>query len=226
MNMPLSSQNRSGVSLEMIRSKLQSQFPDAHFRRGGGAERVPGWKTGIPGIDRLFAGGVIPFGQLIEITGGMSSGKTSLLMKMLSGEIQRGQVTYVDLSNMFYPDSATASGMDLGCILVVKPKTLAEALRTTELLLKHRMAGCIVIDLVEQVGSITHPAFHRLRTLTVRSSSTLFFLTEDNTDIIPPSMISIRLEVTRKDCRSVEVTVSRSRISVEGMHSEVPLYEP
>jgi hypothetical protein len=226
MNMQIPGQSSSGMSLEMIRSKLLSQFPDAHFRRDGGVDRVHGWKTGIPGIDRLFTGGAIPFGQLIEITGGMSSGKTSLILKVLSGEIQRGQVAYVDLSNMFYPDSAAASGIDLGCMLVVKPETLGEALRTTELLLKYRMAGCIVVDLVGQGGSIAVPAFHRLRTLTVRSSSTLFFLTEDNTGIIPPSMISIRFEVTRKDSKSVVVTVSRSRISVEGMRSEVPLYEP
>ncbi len=222
--MQIDHHNRPAGALEGIRSQLISKFPDAHIAGKGRLDSVSGWKSGVKEIDCLFNGGSIPFGQLIEITGGMSSGKTSLLMRMLSGEIQKGKVAYVDYSDMFFPDSAAASGIDFKYLLVIKPKSLAETLRTTELLLKHRMAGTIVIDLVEKGGAIAVPAFHRLRTLTVRSAATLFFLTEDNASLIPPSMISIRLVVERKDHGSITVTVSRSRISVEGMHAEVPLY--
>ncbi len=217
--------NRSADALESIRMKLRDRFPEAHLRSYANSGQVTGWKSGIPGIDRMFKTGCIPYGQLIEVTGGMASGKTSLLMRMLAGEIQQGRVAYVDLSDMFYPDAAVASGLDLKYLLVVKPKSLSEALRTAEHLLKYHIAGTIVIDLVGQGGTIEVPAFHRLRTLTVRSSSMLFFLAEDNSSLIPPSMISMRFEISKKDGVSIIVNVSKSRISSEGQHAEVPLYE-
>jgi|GEM_PF-987452 len=114
--------------------------------------------TGISELDRLFPSGLgIPCGQLIEITGGLSSGKTSLLFRLLgmknpigpqdvtlqqiqgalrpfvklrAGEAQgdKGErIAYVDFSNSFFPDANLSPRVDLSRLLVIRPG--AKALR-------------------------------------------------------------------------------------------------
>ena len=97
-------------------------------------------------------------------------------------------------------------------------------MRTTELLLQHKMVGCVVVDLVGQSGILPIAWCHRLRTRTVRARGLVIFMTENNSQVIPPSMISLRLEVRRARANSVIVTVTKSRVSPEGTRAEVVLY--
>ncbi len=184
------------------------------------------FRTGIKPFDGLFPTGGIPYGQLIELTGDSSSGKTSLLLRILAGLSGRGRTAYVDTGHTFFCGAAEISGVDLSRLVIARPDNLQSAARTTELLLQHKLAGCIVFDLVGQKSDLLEIAWcHRLRARTVRARGLVIFVTQNNSNVIPPSMISLRLQVNRLSAGSIQVTVTKSRICPEGAKAEVILHE-
>src|SRR5687767_6070173 len=69
--------------------------------------------TGVAGCDRALAGG-LPRGQLSEIVGPASSGRTSLLLQLMAAATARGElVALVDALDRFDPASADAAGVVL-----------------------------------------------------------------------------------------------------------------
>ncbi len=67
-----------------LKSTLREKWPEAIRSLADQSELF--FTTGLVELDRLFPSGRgIPCGQLIEITGGPSSGKTSLLFRLLAG---------------------------------------------------------------------------------------------------------------------------------------------
>ncbi len=201
---------------EWIRCRYEGPFP------GGGLEERKVFHTGLAALDRLFPSG-IPYGQLIELTGSASCGKTSLLLSILAGQVKEMTAAYIDVSDMFFPGAAQACGVNLDRLIVVRPRSLPEALRTMELLLRYRVVGCLACDLVTQYRALSTSWLHRLRTHTVRRHGLVFFLTEDSRRIIAPSMMSVRLQVQRRDASTIQVVVAKSRISPEGVTAEVKM---
>ena len=206
-------------AVNLIHRKYPDDLPQSIVK----ARKV--FRTGLSTLDGLFPGGGIPYGQLIEVIGSTSCGKTSLMLHILARLVKKVRVAYVDSSNSFFSGAAVACGVDINQLLVVKPRNLSEALRTTELLLRHKLVGCVACDLVAQRGTVTVAQLHRLRIHTVRCKGLVFFVTENNSPAIPPSMMSLQLKVNRKDATTVLVTVTKSRISPEGAQAEVTLHE-
>jgi hypothetical protein len=206
-----------------VKRLIKGKFPEALAT--GGALSPFIFKTGISSFDSLFPGGGIPYGQLIEITGAVSCGKTSLLLHILSRLVSVKRFAYVDTGNTFFPGAATAAGIDSGRLAIIKPKSMADAIRSTEMTLRSKVAKCVACDLFGQRGSLPVPLFHRLRAHTVRSKGLVFFITDSNSHVIPPSMMSLQLTIRRNNAASVLVTVTRSRVSREGLCAEVPLYD-
>src|SRR5262249_35552484 len=69
--------------------------------------------SGMGVLDDLLLGGV-PRGQLSEITGARSSGRTSLLLSLLAAATRRGEVVaLVDTLDRLNPASAEAAGVRL-----------------------------------------------------------------------------------------------------------------
>ena len=69
--------------------------------------------TGMRTLDEALGGGLAR-GQLSEIVGPRSSGRTTLLCRMLAAAADRGEaVALVDACDRFDPASAAASGVDL-----------------------------------------------------------------------------------------------------------------
>jgi hypothetical protein len=222
-DMPTTSTPIIEPAITDIKKLLQRKFPEA--LAGGDALSPFIFKTGISSLDSLFPGGSIPYGQLIEITGTFSCGKTSLLLHILSRLVSVRRFAYVDTGNTFFPGAATAAGIDLDRLAIIKPKGMADAIRSTEMMLRLKVAKCVVCDLFGQRGLLPVPLFHRLRAHTVRSKGLVFFVTDSNSQVIPPSMMSLQLTIRRKNAISVLVTVTRSRISREGLCAEVSLYD-
>src|SRR5262245_34156710 len=103
-------------------------------------DRPAALPTGVAALDRLLmpAGG-IPRGALTEITGPLSSGKTSLLLSLVATTQRRGEtVAYVDPGRVFHAPSAARAGVDLEGLLLVRPPTEEEALRVADPLLRSR----------------------------------------------------------------------------------------
>jgi recombination protein RecA len=76
--------------------------------------------TGVAEIDELLDGG-LPLGAITEMVGPESSGRTSVVLSFLAGMTQAARVcAWVDVSDMFHPESAAASGVDLSRLLWIR----------------------------------------------------------------------------------------------------------
>jgi hypothetical protein len=91
-------------------------------------------------------------GELIELVGPLSSGRTALACRMAAGATARGElVGWVDLPGALDPRSLARSGTLLDAVLWVRPPRLQLALRSAELLVKAGMA-LVVLDLEDAPG--------------------------------------------------------------------------
>ena len=76
--------------------------------------------TGLPPLDVQLRGGV-PRGQVSEIVGPRSSGRTSVLRALMAEATHRGElVALIDTLDRFDPASAAAAGVDLARVLWVR----------------------------------------------------------------------------------------------------------
>ena len=76
--------------------------------------------TGLSTLDARLGGG-LPRGQLSELVGPRSSGRTSLLLRMLAAATARGElVALVDVLDRFDVASAQAAGIDLDRLLWIR----------------------------------------------------------------------------------------------------------
>ena len=118
------------------------------LRRGGRpAEPLPRFPTGISDLDRLLDGG-FPRGRLSEITGPLSSGRTSLALCLLARATRAGEVVAViDAADAFDPASAEAAGALLDRVLWARAPGWREALRSAERLLEARGFALVLLDL-------------------------------------------------------------------------------
>ncbi len=116
--------------------------------------------SGIEAIDELLGGG-FPLGELAEITGPVSSGRTSLLLALLTatttggGDGARGAelAALVDTPDAFDPPSAQAAGVDLRRVLWARVAGWNEAMRCTERLLETEGLPLVVLDLARSAGA-------------------------------------------------------------------------
>jgi hypothetical protein len=82
--------------------------------------------TGVAPLDEALEGG-FPRGQLSEIVGARSSGRASLLMRLLAAATARGElVALVDALDMLDVESAAAAGIDLSRLLWVRGHVAAQ----------------------------------------------------------------------------------------------------
>ena len=92
-------------------------------------------------------------GELIEISGSLSSGRTALAYRIAAGAVARGQlVGWVDYADALDPRFLRRSGLDLQSLLWVRPERIEAALRSAELLLKSGFA-VVVLDLTVLQGN-------------------------------------------------------------------------
>jgi hypothetical protein len=119
--------------------------------------------SGLDVIDELLDGGFAR-GDLGEITGPVSSGRTSLLFALLAhtttggGGHRHGELAaVVDPSDAFDPPSARAAGVDLRRILWARAGAWREAMRCTERLLETEGLPFVILDLASGPASPARP---------------------------------------------------------------------
>ncbi len=144
--------------------------------------------TGLKEVDAVLGGG-FPAGCLSEVSGPLSSGRTSVAFGLLAELTRAGAyVAWVDLADAFDPPSAEAAGVVLDRVLWARaPKTLA-ALRCTERILETEGFALAVLDLTGQTQSgvgkrnkakpetISHAVWLRLTRLVAAKQNTLLLL--------------------------------------------------
>jgi hypothetical protein len=141
-------------ALAVIESALRSRQLDrtltsalAPLERSDSSWSVP---TGVTALDACLSGG-LPRGQLSEITGPRSAGRTTVLMRMLAVAAERGEiVALVDTSDCFDVQSATDSGIDLARLLWIRGHgqgSLERSLKALNLVLQSGGFAIVAMDL-------------------------------------------------------------------------------
>jgi hypothetical protein len=98
-------------------------------------------------VDAVLGGGW-PCGRLSELIGPPSSGRTSLLLRVLAASTYSGaHVACVDLADTLHPESAARAGVALQRLLWVRPLSVVDAMRCTELLLQAGGFAVVALDL-------------------------------------------------------------------------------
>ena len=176
-----------------IEQALEKRFPSALTPVPKTIREVS--STGIDEADELVDGG-LPVGAISEITGPASSGRTSLALAFLAQRTAEDRVcAWVDTSDAFDPESASANGVSLRQLLWVRcsdvpalssktnKKTwtrLDQALRATDLLLQAAGFAAIVLDLgdiaPEHAGRIPLATWFRFRQAADRTRCSLIVL--------------------------------------------------
>ena len=123
--------------------------------------------TGVGALDACLRGG-LPRGQLSEIAGPRSSGRTTLLLHLMAAAAGRGEIAaLVDTLDRFDLTSACAAGVDLDRLLWVRghavttsddsrlgpqlllDRTVDRALKALNLVLQAGGFGVVAIDLAD-----------------------------------------------------------------------------
>jgi len=101
-----------------IEHALQDRFPAALTPAPRAIREVAA--TGVAPVDELLDGG-LPIGAISELTGPVSSGRTSLAVAFLARRTAEGCVcAWVDVHDVFDPESAAAGGVALRQLLWVR----------------------------------------------------------------------------------------------------------
>jgi hypothetical protein len=138
----------------------------ASLRGAPGAPGTPGtideYATASSGVTALDArlGGGFPRGQISEIVGSRSSGRTSLLLQMLAAAAARHElVALIDVLDMLDVASAEAAGLDLSRVLWIRGQVAPQVSACRDM--NQRALDCAIkaITLVLQAGNFGLVAF-------------------------------------------------------------------
>jgi hypothetical protein len=127
----------------------------------------------------MMLGAIARAGEITEIVGRLSSGRTSLLMAILRDATQRGAVAaLVDVDEVFDAVSATRAGVELDRLLWVRCGGRRDvALRASDLLARCPGFAIVALDLGELAPRLSLAAAFRLRLAARRSRVALVVLT-------------------------------------------------
>ncbi len=159
--------------------------------------------TGIPEVDALCAG--FPRGTLSEITGPLSSGRTSLLLSTLASASLGGEsCVLIDACDAFHPASAAHAGMDLNRLLWIRCGHDPEkALKATDLLVQAGGFGIVALDLGD------HPGARRI-------SLTSWFRLRRAVEHTPTALLVLEREPHAKTCAALVLQLDRRRAHWQG----------
>jgi len=133
--------------------------------------------SGMPEVDRTLGGGV-PRGDVSEIVGARSSGRTALTHALLAASTRQGEVVaIVDFPDSLHPASLEVARAQLERVLWVRPPTLRSALESTEIILDAGGFAAVLLDLDTPLARrFPGHVWPRLRRAARRSGAALIVL--------------------------------------------------
>ena len=204
------------TSVTELRVLLEKRFPDSCVALMPGYGLV---SSGIDPLDSLLSGGLRP-GTLSLLSGGMSSGKSSVALAFaacLSRE--QGSIAWLH-SGSFSAPSAAHGGVDLEALLQVEARSLAQSQRCLDVLLRDAAFSLVVADWSWPFSSDS--SWQRLRTLLRGSRSALLVLSPPLPKVASLRFIAsmhlhaVRLWDERSGNGQVEVFLQKSRFGASG----------
>jgi hypothetical protein len=134
---------------------------------------------------------------LSEISGPLSSGRTSLALALLARATRAGGIAaVVDAADAFDPPSAEAAGVALERVLWVRAPSLREALRSAESLLAVRGFALVLLDLAATGHRIPPAAGLRLARLVAGTGAPLVVLCLERS-LGAAAAVAVELQPTR-----------------------------
>jgi hypothetical protein len=171
---------------DLLRSRrLQDDGPPLR----GEDRRLRPLPTGVRGVDALLGGG-LPRGELSEVYGPRSSGRTGLVLSLVAACVGRGSVAaWVDPADCLAPASAAAAGVDLARLFWLRgdtrgPRTrrLTEAAAAVATLVGSGLFEVVVLDVAafpaHDLGRLPGPTWIRLQRMISDSPAALVLLAE------------------------------------------------
>jgi len=148
----MSQKDEKEKAIEAAVSQIERQFGKGSIMRLGSEEAVPGVpviSSGSLPLDVALGIGGIPRGRVTEIYGPESSGKTTMMLHVIS-EAQKvgGVAAFVDAEHALDIGYARKLGVRTDDLLVSQPDTGEQALEIVEMLLRSGAIDIIVIDSV------------------------------------------------------------------------------
>lgn len=171
---------------ELLKTRrLQAEAPPLR-----GEERHTPLPTGVLALDTLLRGG-FPRGQMSEVHGPASSGRTGLLLALVAQTTRAGALAaWVDPGDRFDPASAAAAGIDLSRLLWLRGRrgrgpevpTLAESVAALATLLGSSLFTVLVFDLAglpeHEIRRLPATTWIRLQRAVSPTSSALVLLAD------------------------------------------------
>ena len=185
-----------GAAILRLRTEIEARFETPLAFRRRETELIP---TGIEVIDRLTDGG-IPRGNLSEICGPESSGRTARVFAILGQATRRGEgCAWIEAAGVFDPASAAEVGVDLERVLWVNCGGNAEhALKAVDLLIQAGGFGLVVLDLGDtpdkEARRIPLASWFRLRHAAERTGAAL---------------VAVERQVNARSCSALQVEMRR-----------------
>ena len=162
------------------------------------SEIVP---TGIAAVDAIAGG--LPRGEITEIFGPPSSGRTRVMLSILAEAMAREEVcALADGTDAFDPASGIAAGLDLKRLLWVRCHKLEQVLKATDLLLQGGGFGCVVMDLTDlplsRLRSIPLACWFRFQRAIEKTPTVLVVMTSESM-VKSAAALVLRLEMRGTD---------------------------
>ena len=171
---------------ELLRARrLQEEGPPLR----GEDRRLSPIPTGIRDVDALLGGG-LPRGQVSEVHGPRSSGRTGLVLQVAAACTARGAlIAWVDPADRLAPASAAAAGVDLGRLLWLRgngrerrDRGLPAAISATGTVVGSGLFEVVVLDVAAfaqaDVARLPGPTWIRLQRMVEDSPGAVVLLAE------------------------------------------------
>jgi hypothetical protein len=171
---------------DLLREKrLQAAAPPLR----GEDRRLSPLPTGVAEVDALLGGG-FPRGQVSEVHGPASSGRTGLVLSLVARSTQRGALAaWLDPGDRLDPESAAASGADLSRLLWLRGRALPESLSALGTLLGSGLFEVVVLDLAgvpaSEVRRSPGATWIRLQRMIEETPTALVLLASTHTAVGP-----------------------------------------
>ena len=180
--------------------KLLDQYKSHRNRDRDVSQKL---NTGLSAIDDLAEGG-FPRGAISEIVGPDTSGRTTLLYRLIAaGTLNQEICAYVDVCDTFDPLSADRAGIILSQLLWIRCKgNLEYALKAVDHLLHAGGFGVVALDLCQvsprDWRRMPISYWHRFR-LSLENTNTILAVVDKQP--MTGSCASLRLEMKRMEER-------------------------
>jgi hypothetical protein len=166
---------------------------------------VEGLDIGISSFDSILGG--CPRGRITEVIGAPSSGRTSLVHRLLAAAAGRGEYcAIVDSTNAFDPWTASQAGADLDALVWVQcGHNVEHAMKSADLLIHSGGFGVVILDLCDVTALWTR-----------RIPLSWWYRFQRAVEKSPTVLLIVGRELHAKSCSSLTVEVRREDAPFDG----------